>query len=326
MFASKRISGIMTSIAMAAMSLALIGAVLWTAPALADRIDDLYIMAMEAEDNAASRDDYRQAVKLYRKITDTFSDGDNGELIAASLFSIGDILNKRLDDQAGAREAFERIIRQFSDTSWVGRAEQEISKLKPSSGRSSGAGVASAVSGIGLDAGALGLGMGTPAPRNTGGSAMARTGNYVDPSSGIGFYVDPQRWSLDTSMPHPGFLAMLKPAGGGVSGYPNVTFTVSAMGDCSTSAEYADKVKSDARSLLPMYKVVAEQDIQIAGQTVHEVFSYYVQNGVDIIHKQSYITLNGKVYTLTCSDMKNNFLGSLEAFKALTESVTINGY
>jgi hypothetical protein len=301
-----------------------------TGPVQADRIDDLYIMAMEAEDNASSTDDYRQAVKLYRKITDTFSNDDNGELIAASLFSIGDILNKRLNDPAAAREAFERIIRQFHDTSWVGRAEQEIAKIKPADNNRNprGSDVSSAISGLGLGTDTMGLGMSQSGtghqPRRV--VPNSRGGNYTDPTSGIGFNADSSRWILDSSMPHPGFLVMLKPRDGGNDGFPNVTLTVNQLNGNMTSAEYADKIKSDARSLLPMYKVVAEQDLQIAGQTVHEVFSYYVQNNTDILHKQSYIILSDKVYTLTCADLKNSFLSNLEAFKSLTDSITINGY
>lgn len=315
-------------------------------PARADRIDDLYIMAMEAEDNASSKNDYEKAVSIYSEITESFSGDENGELIAASLFSVGDICCRRLSDYSRAVKAFERIIRAFPGTSWVGRAESEISKLKDShpeafgSGRGSSnarASMASAISGFGLD-GNLGAPAGSGSRSGTASSgfdnqrASSRDrgvadssesfpdGLFSDARSGLSFHADPMDWIVDQSIPQPGFLAFIRPRDGGVKGYPNATLT-RASASSMTSASYADKVKEEAQTLLQGYKVVAEQDISVAGMEVHEIFSYYVNNDMDLLQKQTFVVKNGEVFTLTCTDLKNNFLGSLEKFKNITGSI-----
>lgn len=314
-------------------------------PAAADRIDDLYIMAMESEDNASSKQDYEKAVRLYTEITDSFPGGEDAELIAASLFSIGDLCNRKLGDYSRSVTAFEKIKKAFPGTSWVGRAESELSRLGEShpeafgSARGSSnvkASMASAISGFGLDgtlgdAGSAGsdFGMsftGTNRPssgRNYSSADSAEAfpdGLFTDSRSGLTFHADPTDWIVDQSIPQPGFLAFIRPRNGGVKGYPNATLT-RANAESGTSVSFANKVKEEAQALLQGYKVVAEQDISVAGMEVHEVFSYYVNNDMDLLQKQTFIVKNGELFTLTCTDIKNGFLGSLEKFKNITGSI-----
>lgn len=313
-------------------------------PCLADRIDDLYLEAMELEDSAVSKEDYKAAANIYQKLVDEFSENENVELIAASLFSIGDINLRRLDDKKRAYSAFNSIKTDYSDSSWYDRADQEIDKLKSSgfkvssgftSSKNLSSGInKSAMSGFGVssntDMGGFGIG-GLPQNKNntTGFDTIAdkidQFGNshLFQHKSGFTLSADKSRWNMITSIPQPGFLMFLRPVNSEGRTFPSASLTAEENFNMSTSKNWATKIKSEAASMLPLYKIIAEQDILIGNINVHEIFSYYVNNDKGIIQKQTFIPYNDMMFTFTCSDFKDTFMKTLEEFKKLTRSIKL---
>lgn len=292
----------------------------------ADRIDDLYLEAMEAEDSAVSNADFKKAAALYSELVTQFSKNENIELIAASLFSIGDISQRKLNDPKAAYNAFYKIKTNYPDSSWIDRASQELEKLEeqgfmPSEGsKKSGNNPInnSIISGLGIGPG-----------QSMGFEKIADKINdsledhFYRHSSGFALSADKNNWKIITSIPQPGFLLFLRPVNDNKSGYPCITLTSEENLNMSSSKSWADRIKSDAANILPLYKIIAQQDLVIENINVHEIFSYYVNNDKGVIQKQTFIPFNNMMFTLTCTDFKDDFMKSLEEFKKITKSISL---
>jgi hypothetical protein len=102
---------------------------IYLGPCLAQSEEDLYFEAITIEETASTKADFTRATEAYMKILKKYPSSENGEMVGASLYALGEIFLLRLQRGAEARWAFEEIQRRLPGTSWVQRAEERLEEL-----------------------------------------------------------------------------------------------------------------------------------------------------------------------------------------------------
>lgn len=93
-------------------------------------VESLYLEAVELEDTAVTKDDYKEVARTYELILSSFEIRENEELMASILYSLAEIYHKQLNHSEKAVKILKIVTSQLSHTSWYVKANTLLGTLK----------------------------------------------------------------------------------------------------------------------------------------------------------------------------------------------------